>query len=150
VLYIKRWMLCLLLLPACAQALQVHNGYVRGLPPGQPNTAAFMQLVNDTSAPLVITGAVSPAADKVELHQHLHQDGMMRMRRVDKLVLEPGEVLELAPGGYHLMMFGLHQPLADGEEVEIVLQLGEQGQQRLVLPVRSVLTESVRDQQESR
>lgn len=142
---LMRWLLCLLLLPGCVQALQVHDGYVRGLPPGQPNTAAFMRLENETAAPVELTGASSPVADKVELHQHSHEGGMMRMRKVDSLSLAPGATVQLAPGGYHLMLFGLRQPLADGQLVEIVLQLGNGEQYRLELPVRSVLNEQPGD-----
>jgi len=135
------WLLGLVLLPVCVQALQVHNGYVRGLPPGQPNTAAFMELVNDTDATLQITGASSPLANKVELHQHSHEGGMMRMRQVDSLSIAPGSTVSLAPGGYHLMLFGLQRALVDGEQVEIVLQLQGGKEHRVTLPVRSVLGE---------
>jgi len=55
-------------------------------------------------------------AEAAELHTHLHEDGIMRMRRVpDGIVIPAGETLAFEPGGLHVMLFGLAAPLAEGE-----------------------------------
>ncbi|MGL5303777.1 MAG: copper chaperone PCu(A)C, partial [Aeromonas sp.] len=68
---------------AAAQAkIDVADGYVRLLPPGSPNTAAFMVLSNDADKPVKLVGATSQAAKRAELHTHLHENGVMKMRQV--------------------------------------------------------------------
>ena len=131
------------------QALDVDDGYVRGMPPGQSTTAAFMTLTNTGQEAVVLTGGSSPVANAVEVHEHSHVDGMMRMRQVERLELAPGESVDLRPGGYHLMFFGLKQVLAEGDEVELVLQYASGEEQALKLPVYSVLTEKQRKSKES-
>ena len=91
-----------------AQAeLSLVDGYVRGLPPGQSVTAAFMTLRNSGDEELVLTSATTAVADKVEFHQHSHEDGMMRMRQIPSLRIAAGAQLQLAPGQLHMMLIGL-------------------------------------------
>ena len=77
-------MALLLAAPALAKVDAV-DGYVRLLPPGSPNTAAFMVLRNDGDKPVKLVAGASPEAGRVELHTHLHENGVMKMRQVESI-----------------------------------------------------------------
>lgn len=132
----------LILVAQMAQAqLSLVEGYVRGLPPGQSVTAAFMTLRNGGDEELVFTSASTPVADKVEFHQHSHDDGMMRMRQIPALRIAAGAELQLAPGHLHMMLIGLQRVLAEGDTVVIELCTESADCQNIELAVVSVLNE---------
>ncbi len=101
----------------------VEDPYVRAMPPGQPNTAAFMQLHNTGSEARAVVEARSAASNVVELHTHVHEDGMMRMRQIEQIDLPAGEPVSLQPGGLHVMLIDLVAPLSVGERVGVTLVL---------------------------
>jgi copper(I)-binding protein len=103
--------------------LEFESAWVRALPPFQPNTAAYLTLVNRGDVAIAIVGASSNVADKVELHTTRKIDGLMRMEPLQALAVAPGERVELAPGGTHLMLLGLAYMPAPGDDVKLCLQL---------------------------
>lgn len=121
-----------------AAGLEVGDPYVRAVPPGQPNSAAFMSLRNTSDEDRALIGAESPAAKVVELHTHVEENGMMRMRRIERIALPAGETTTLAPGGLHIMLIGLQSELTLGQNVELTL-IRDDGE-RLVIqaPVRRI------------
>ncbi len=121
--------------------VKVKDGYVRGLPPGQMVTAAFMRLENDGDHEVVITGATSKAAERAEFHAHQHSGGMMSMKRVNSIVVPAKGVFELKPGNHHLMLINLVSFLREGDNVELNLEFKSGERMALTLPVRSVLNE---------
>ena len=104
--------------------LTVNDPYVRAVPPGQPNSAAFMGLVNGTGAPRALVGGRSDVAEVVELHTHTMEDGMMKMRRVERIDLPAGETVTLDPGGLHVMLIGLKRGLKPGDQIDLTLDSG--------------------------
>lgn len=149
----NRWLLfgCLLGFAAVAQAegghshgpaqtdahpVQIHDPFVRLLPPTQPNTAAFMVLENTGEQDLALVRAESTASRVVELHDHIVIDGMMRMREVERIDLPVGTRTELKPGGLHLMLIGLPAPLQQGQQVPITLVFDDDSQVEIHAPVR--------------
>jgi copper(I)-binding protein len=84
-----------------------------------------MEIRSDRAAKLV--GVESPVAGAAEVHEMRHQDGVMRMRHIEVLDLPAGEVVRLAPGGYHVMLFALRQPLAAGDQVKLTLAVERDG-----------------------
>jgi periplasmic copper chaperone A len=104
-------------------ALEFENVWVRALPPFQPNTAAYLTLINRGEVAVAIVGASSNVANKVELHTTRKVDGLMRMEQLQALAVAPGERVELAPGGTHLMLLGLAYMPAPGDDVRLCLQL---------------------------
>lgn len=91
------------------------------------NGAAFLTVVNHGMADR-ITGVRSALADKTELHTHIMENNVMKMRQVDGGVDVPmhGEVL-FKPGSYHVMLIGLKKPLAEGEMVNVTLEFEKAG-----------------------
>jgi copper(I)-binding protein len=119
-------------------ALTVEDPYAHAVPPGQPNSAAFMGLVNGTGAPRALVGGSSDAADVVELHTHTMEDGMMKMRRVERIDLPAGETVTLAPGGLHLMLIGLKRGLNPGDRIALTLDLDDGAVLKVQAPGREV------------
>lgn len=74
------------------------------MPPGSMMTAGFGQLINRSDSELRLSGYSSPQFADVSLHQTLTENGVSRMQAVEDLRLSAGEQMELAPGGYHLML----------------------------------------------
>jgi len=93
---------------------------------GARNGVAYFTLTNHTGAPDRLIGASTPVAAKAELHRDEMQDGVMSMRPAGPLALEPGESATLAPGGLHLMLMGLKQPLKPGDRFPITLTFEHQ------------------------
>jgi len=118
--------------------------YVRLPPPGSVNTAAFMRLYNPTTERRAVVAVTSAAARTTELHAHLEDGGVMRMRRIERIDLPPASAVALAPGGLHVMLFELIRPLRAGEPVTIELQLDNGEVLRLDAPVRGAARSPVR------
>lgn len=122
---------CVLLLlgvwgsPMAFAQLHLDQLWVRAMPPSQTMTAAYGRLSNPSNAPLTVTGASSSFAAETTLHESRLNDDRMAMAPVTALTLAPGEVLELKPGGIHLMLMGIKAMPTEGSEVEICLLSAE-------------------------
>jgi copper(I)-binding protein len=116
---------------------KVEGAWVRSAVPGQQGTGAFMKLTALQAMQLV--GVSTPVAGTAEVHEMKMDGDVMRMRAVPKLDLPAGETVELKPGGYHVMLMDLKQPLAPGSTVALTLLLrdakGAQSKLELKLPV---------------
>lgn len=109
-------------LPSLALAdMVVRDAYARSTGPSAPTGAAFMHITNDTGQDDVITGVMSDAAAKVELHTHIADgDGVMRMVHVEEgFPIAAGETIFLERGGKHVMFMGLNAPMENGAEIEV-------------------------------
>ncbi len=102
------------------------NARIRWLP-GELPLAGYAELVNSGTAPLQLTGASSPAFAEIELHRSMEHQGMAMMQPVEHIDLAPGQKVELAPGGLHLMLMGRTRALQPGDHVPVTLQLGGAG-----------------------
>jgi copper(I)-binding protein len=98
-------------------------------------SAAYMTLVNPTETPDRLLSAASPIAQTVELHAHLHEGGVMRMRPVAAIEVHPGEPAVLAPGGLHVMLIGLTRDLKRGETIRLTLSFEKAGRIEVDVPV---------------
>ena len=131
-------------MPVFAQALlHVDEAWVRATVPGQPVAAAYMKLV--ASVPLRLVRIATPAAKTAQIHAMSNEDGITRMRELAALDLPAGQIVNLAPGGMHLMLFDLSAPLRDGERVRLTLTVrdraGNESSQSVDAPVRRVPVE---------
>lgn len=96
----------------------VKEPWVRATAPHQIATGAFMQITSAKDARLV--AAASPAGT-VEIHEMRMENHVMKMRQIDALALPAGQMVALKPGGYHLMLTKLAQPLKEGGTVALRL-----------------------------
>lgn len=123
---------------AIAGEVTASDPYVRLPPPGTPNTGAFMTLVNNGTAAQKLVKAESQAAKTVELHGHVDDNGVMRMRPVKEIDIAPGGQAELKPGGYHVMFIDLNAPLAENDSVDIKLSFADGSTLDVKAPVRKI------------
>lgn len=119
-----------------ADSMTVEQGWARATPPGAANGAAFMTLVNASAKDNALVSAESDAAGAVELHSHVMEDGVARMRQVPEVAVAAGSRTELRPGGLHIMLFGLKAPLVDGGRLAVTLKFRDGSIQKLMLPIR--------------
>ena len=126
------------LLAACqpqATAPVFEHGWVRAMPPSAHMTAAYGVLRNDTDSAITLVAFASPAFGDVSLHRTVQVDGMARMREVESLTLQPGEIAELEPGGLHLMLMMPAGPLPAGSDVPLDITAADGRSFRFELPV---------------
>lgn len=99
--------------------LTVEDARARILLPSRPG-AAWLTIRNAGGEDRLV-GAESPAAERIELHTHVHEGGVMMMRRVEALNVPAGGEAALEPGGNHLMLFGLKDGLKTGGSFPLTL-----------------------------
>lgn len=122
-----------------AQAqVMIQEAYVRATPPNAQNSAAFLQLMNHSKEAVALVGASSDIAKKVELHNHIMADGMMKMRQVESIQVGAMETVSLQPGGYHIMLMDLNGPLTEGQEVAFTLTFASGETVTFTAPVKSI------------
>lgn len=119
-------------------AITVERAYVRAVPPGQTNSAAYLVLHNTGTKEESLIAAASPAASKVELHTHLMEDGMMKMREIKEIEIPAATRITLQPGGLHLMLIGLTHQLIPGEKVPLTLIFEDGERQTIQAPVHNI------------
>ncbi len=100
--------------------VQVMGAWIRPAVKGQSGTGGYMRLLSPAGTTLV--GFSSPVAGVAELHEMSMDGDVMRMRPVPSLPLPAGQVVALKPGGYHLMLMKLKQPLKAGDHVPLTLR----------------------------
>jgi copper(I)-binding protein len=97
----------------------VTDPWARATVPQQKASGAFMQVRSPVAARLVAVN--SPVAASVELHKMEMTGQMMKMRHVDSIELPAGQVVNLAAGGYHIMLMGLNRQLKEGDTIPLSL-----------------------------
>ena len=102
------------------------------------NSAAYLVIRNGGESTDRLTGAATPVAEAVEVHESRVVNDVMTMREVGVLEIPPGDSVVLKPGGLHLMLLGLRAPLLEGEELDLTLNFEVAGERHLRIPVRSM------------
>jgi copper(I)-binding protein len=99
--------------------------------------AAYMQITNTHDTDVALIAAQSPIATRVEIHEIISDDttGRLKMVEIPKLVIPAGQSVTLRPGGYHLMLMGLQQSLADGESFPLTITFDNGDERTLTIPV---------------
>lgn len=127
---------------ACAKAesdITISNAWARATAPGQQVAAAYMSLKSEQGATLI--KAESNLAGTIELHSMTMENDVMKMRMLNELQIPAGKTVNLEPGGYHLMLFDLKQPLNAGQTAEFKLHFrtkaGSTQSMTLSLPIKT-------------
>jgi len=109
-------------------SLVIEAPWTRATPGGAKVGAGYLSIVNTGKEDDRLKSATSPIAERVEIHTMTMDGGVMRMRRLDDgLLLKAQSVTELRPGGYHLMLIGLKQPIKKGAQLPVQLQFVKAG-----------------------
>jgi copper(I)-binding protein len=108
-------------LAGAADNVSVQDPYVRLAPPNAAATAAFMVIRNTGDKDVKVVKADNPVSKATELHTHLNEGGVMKMRPVPAIEIKAKGEAVLKPGGLHVMMIDLKAPLKEGDSVPITL-----------------------------
>ena len=120
------------------KAVKVENAWARATPGKAKNGGAYLTVVNVGQSSDRLVAAKGDLAKRVEIHTHLMDNGVMRMRRVEGIDLPAGAKIMMKPGGYHVMLIGLHRPLIKGESFPVTLVFEKAGEIQVMVKVGSV------------
>lgn len=109
--------------PALAQTpvLTAHDAWAREPMGGRNMTGVFVVVENAGATPRAIVSAATDAAEKVELHEMKNEGGMMRMSPVKRIDVPARGKVELKPGSFHVMLFGIKGTPAAGDTLQLTL-----------------------------
>lgn len=129
-------------LAASAQADGVKSGGVRIEHPfARPSAgtagagAAYMTIRGGATGDKLVSGLAAAVAGRVELHDHIREGDVMRMRKIDAIDVPAHGAAELKPGGLHVMLMNLKQPLKTGESFDLTLVFEKAGAVTVTVPV---------------
>ena len=115
--------------------IQIDHPWARSLPAVSKNGAVYLTLRNTGSDTDSLVSASTPVADRTEIHTHVHENGMMMMRQVEKVELPGGGEATLEPGGLHLMLFNINSPMTEAKEFPLTLRFEAAGEVEVTVRV---------------
>lgn len=116
--------------------LHIVDPYARPTVANQPTGAAFLTIENQGASADKLVAASTPIAKSVEIHTMSMEGNVMKMREVPGIELAPSAKIAMQPGrGYHLMLFGLRQPLKAGESFPLTLTFEKAGKTEVTVTV---------------
>ncbi|QPF75189.1 copper chaperone PCu(A)C [Roseateles sp. DAIF2] len=125
--------------PSASSGLKAEQAWVRATVAQQKATGAFMQLSSGQAGRIVEVR--SPVAGVAEIHEMKMEGSVMKMRALPALELAAGQVVELKPGGYHVMLMDLKTQVKPGDQVPLTLVFeakdGKRETLELKLPART-------------
>ncbi len=107
--------------------LTIEHPWARASAGTAANGAAYMTITTKGNSADRLLEAASPVAAKVELHTHVIDGDVMRMRPVGAIEVNVGEPAVLKPGGLHVMLIGLKAPLQEGAKFPMTLSFEKAG-----------------------
>ena len=113
--------------PALAQ-VSIDQPWMRATAPGAKVAGGFMTVYNKGAAPDRLVAASSPLAERVELHVHINDGGVLKMRQVPAIEVPANGRFELKPGGTHLMFMNVKREIKQGESVPVTLKFEKAGE----------------------
>lgn len=119
-----------------ADSVTVAAAQVRLMPPGAKATAAFMTLKNAGDKDIRLVKAESPIAKTAELHTHINDGGVMRMRQVADIAIKARGEAALQPGGYHIMLIDPAAGVKEGDKVAITLGFADGSSKKIEATVK--------------
>ena len=115
--------------------LMIHDGWVRASIGRAPNSAAYMTLMTHGTETDKLIAVSTPTAETAELHTHLMENDIAKMRPVEAIEVAPGEPTVLEPGGLHVMLMGLKGTLEEGSELSLTLTFENAGDVTFDVPI---------------
>ncbi len=120
-----------------AGKIEIDHPWSREAPPNAPVIGGFFQLNNHGDKEDALIVAESPIAAHIELHNHIKQDGVMKMVKVDEILVPANGSVALKPGSYHLMFFNPTQTLKKGDRFPVTLMFKNSGKVEVEMAVES-------------
>ncbi len=117
--------------------IQIDHPWSREAPPNAPVIGGFFQLNNHGDKEDALIAAQSPIAAQIELHNHIMQDGVMKMVKVNEITVPANATVALEPGSFHLMLFNPTQTLKKGDRFPVTLTFKNSGKVEVEMTVES-------------
>lgn len=118
--------------------MMVERPWARATPAGAKNGAAYVTLINNGNARDSLLRATTPVAEKVQFHSASEENGVSHMREMHAVEVAPGARVTFTPGGMHIMVMGLKQPLKEGQTFPLSLTFETAGKVDVTVPVAKV------------
>jgi periplasmic copper chaperone A len=109
-------------------SVTVAHPWARATPGGAKVGGAYLEIKAAAGKGDRLIAAHSPAAGKAEIHNHIMDGGIARMRRVEVIAIAGGKSVVLEPSGYHVMLMDLKQPLKEGDLLKLTLVFERAGE----------------------
>lgn len=119
--------------------IRISDAWARPSPRMATSGAVYMVIANKGGEDDALIGVEGDVSDALEIHEmSIDENNVMRMKPVEgqRLVIPAKGKVELKPGGYHIMLIGLKQPLKEGQEIEITLKFEKSGDIKVKAPVK--------------
>ena len=124
--------------PADRHGIELEHGWARATPGLAHTGAAYLNIVNKGDSPDRLIGMSSPVAEKAEAHESKMENGVMTMRPLGPLTIDPGKAIEFKPSADHIMLMGLKHPLKQGESFPLTLTFEKSGEIQIIVRVARV------------
>ncbi len=111
-----------------AKGVSISHPWARATPKGAKVGAAYLEIKTDAKTSDRLLGARTAVAGKVEIHTHIHEGGVMKMRQIPGIDLAAGVSHVLKPSGDHVMLMDLKQPLKEGDLLKLTLVFEKAGE----------------------
>jgi periplasmic copper chaperone A len=124
---------------AKAGDLVISQAWSRATPNGAKIGAGYLTIENKGTTADKLVGVSGDVSPRIEVHEMSMNNGVMKMRAVDGgLTIDPGKTVKLGPGGFHLMIMDLKNPLKQGDKLPLTLQFEKAGKVAVTLDVQGV------------
>jgi periplasmic copper chaperone A len=120
---------------AVEPSLKVFDVWVKTTVPGGSVSAAYMHI--KSAKPLKLIKAESSLTNTVEIHDMKMKDGVMEMKAVDAVVIPANKLVDLKPGGLHIMLIKVNKPIKKGDEVPLTLTFENEAKQTFSVDVKA-------------
>lgn len=118
------------------------NAWTRATPKSATSAAIYLSFKNNSSTPMHITAVETPVAARAEIHETTMADGIAQMRPVKDMALPANSSIAFAPGGTHIMLTGLAQPLKAGDSFPVTLTFDSGEQMKVSVKVQAATTKA--------
>jgi periplasmic copper chaperone A len=130
--------------------LRIHEPWARATIGVSKTAAAYLTVINQGTQADRLIGVSTPVADSAMLHQSvMDENGVMKMRPLEAIDVPAGGEVKLEPGGMHVMLMGVHQPLKAGEHVPLTLSFERAGDVAVTVHVADVAAGAAEHEDES-
>ena len=107
--------------------IEVTNAWARPVFMAGRTGAAYFMLKNNGAEDDRLLAVKTTLSERAELHEHIHDQGVMKMRQVDHVDAPAGKMVMFAPGGYHVMIFDVKEKLSEGDSFPLILTFEKAG-----------------------
>jgi hypothetical protein len=119
-------------------SIVIEHPWSRATPAGAKNGAVYATVINSGNSDDSLIGAATPVGGQVQFHSVVEENGVSRMRELPAVEVRPGAKVTFGPGGMHIMVVGLKEPLKEGQSFPMTMTFEKAGKIDVMVPVAKV------------